>query len=657
MADAGPAGATSSGAGGTFPSGYLELDPFDAPPLVDPAGAAPSRAEFEAFADTQRLDAGGVCVFEPPLAADGPGALYPRNFIAPRFRWQSATEAVLWEIRLSRASGRGPALRGYTRNTDWLLPTEIWLRLAQQVTEPVQVTVRGLTAAGALVGARGNFEIAPVDAGNSLVYLALETSRVTSQQPTRLVQLYLGDSTATELLLPAGVQAADLPGADGALPRGANACGDPPRPSCEQQPNDPACCDVSGFTPGRAQCIGCHVLTPDGKAVSFSDYDSASEWNASVEPGLVGAFPTSVTTYAASLLKQPWLGMAAFSPAHFSAIDRVLLTTYGLRPDPASLAYDPTAPARFGLAWFDLNSDSQAQPIPDAVPPLGETEAALQLRDQRNQAIGAVFGTAWGLLALDSEAASASSPAWSHDGEQIAYVSTDVSTTAGAPAWTANVADVRVVPYANRAGGPVFPLPGASDPNFLEYAPAYSADDAYLAFTRAPAPSVPVRCTPAQDASGIASACPQQELGDNPDGPYYNRNGEIFVVPRTGGMAIRLAANDPVACSGESSRGSINGGARWAPRVERANGKRYYFLAFTSARAYAASFTLPAARLSPPVSRKSSQLYLTAIIVDEATGNVETRPALYLWNQERVQDPVDSSSSYRQTSNMNPRWL
>jgi hypothetical protein len=100
-----------------------------------------------------------------------------------------------------------------------------------------------------------------------------------------------------------------------------------------------------------------------------------------------------------------------------------------------------------------------------------------------------------------------------HDGNSIAYVTTDYSADGHLDA-TATVADIRTVPYKNRAGGTSKPLPGASDPNLLEYYPSYSGDDKLIAFTQAPKP-------------GAAS----------PDGPYYNRMGQVMIIPAAGGTA------------------------------------------------------------------------------------------------------------------------
>ena len=126
-------------------------------------------------------------------------------------------------------------------------------------------------------------------------------------------------------------------------------------------------------------------------------------------------------------------------------------------------------------------------------------------------------------------------------------------------------------------------------------------------------------------------------------------------MPRDGGTPIRLSANDPVTCSGESSRGSINSWPQWLSFV-RVDGKTIYFITFSSARGYEGGFDIPRSRLTPPVSRRSSQLYLAAIVVDDATGAVETRPAIYLSSQNRVLDSESGSVVIEQTTNFNATW-
>jgi Tol biopolymer transport system component len=178
----------------------------------------------------------------------------------------------------------------------------------------------------------------------------------------------------------------------------------------------------------------------------------------------------------------------------------------------------------------------------------------------------------------------ATEPTFSHDGKTIVYVSTN-SIVDGRAA--AGPADLYQIPFAARVGGTATPVVGASTSDFTEYYPAYSPDDAFLAFTR---------------IAGNGNV-------------YSNTDAEVLVVPSTGGQAIRLAANDAPACQTNLvSPGLTNDWPRWSPDVGQANGKKYYWVTFSSMR-------------SGP-----AQIYVTGFVVD-AGGTVSTFPALYLWNQ------------------------
>jgi hypothetical protein len=198
----------------------------------------------------------------------------------------------------------------------------------------------------------------------------------------------------------------------------------------------------------------------------------------------------------------------------------------------------------------------------------------------------------------------------------------------GHPDAQATTADIHTVAYNSHAGGTSQALMGASDPSFLEYYPSYSGDDNFIAFTRAPSPS--------------AAA---------PDGPYYNRFGQVMVIPAAGGTAVPLAANDPVACGGDNvSAGIINSWPKWSPDVFSVGGKTYYFLVFSSARKYADEFSQQFALPANPLSsfkglNQSSQLYLAAVVVDQTTGQVTSYPAVYVWNQNRTPGADGMSSS------------
>jgi hypothetical protein len=246
--------------------------------------------------------------------------------------------------------------------------------------------------------------------------------------------------------------------------------------------------------------------------------------------------------------------------------------------------------------------------------------------------------SAWGIIQTGDTGVSDVSPNLSHKGDQIVYTTTDYSPD-GHPDTQAKSADIRVVPYNNKAGGASQALMGASDPNYLEYYPSYSGDDALIAFNRAPAVSA-----------------------TSPDGPYYNRFGQIMVIPAAGGTPTPLVANDPVACAGDdTTKGLINSWPKWSPDVFSFGGKTYYFVVFSSARKYADEFSSQFQLPSNPLSTfaglsSSSQLYLAAIVVDNMTGAITTYPAVYIWNQNRAPGADGTSTTSLQFSNLTPAW-
>jgi hypothetical protein len=650
LINGGGSGNTQQPTGGSGGGGFVQPPPsdtpsfgcvtgcaFDVPPIIEvpTAGLPISADEISAFeaADPNTLTPGSLCVYEPDLGIGGkPGPMYPNNWLRPRFRWESAGGETVWEIRMTTAEQTG-VLRAYTRDTQWIMPKGVWDAM-KTVRTPVEVTIRGRAAAGAIAGVKGTFEIAPVQARGSMVFWATTSSYVVfdpaapAQGITSSLQGFtVGDEGVVETLSAPQIATKNIPGENGRDPRGFYV------PVDEQ----------TGFANGSVECVGCHVSTPDGAAVVFTDNWPWNKVVASiVNDPLTGATPGAVPSYvtpgAVELLKQPWLGTQTFSPAHFAPGDRKLVTSYGQRA--AATPWDPAyatgvGPTRHLLAWFNLEAAVTIPSEIPAEPPLpGQTLNRDQVKQQRDAAVAAAQDVWWGLIGTGGEVQSAVSPDWSNDGTQIVYVATDVTSSDGHPDYSANSADLKTVPYNNGAGGAVTPLAGASDPNFYEYYPAYSSDDAFIAFTRAP-----------------------RRGGTSIDGPYYNRNGEINIVPRAGGAAVRLTANDPVSCSGETGQGIINSWPKWSPKVEKLEGKTYYFLTFSSARKYDGSFLIAKAGTTPSdLLNKSSQLYMATIVVDDATGAVETRPAIYLWNQNIQVNPATGAAVRANTSNLTPAW-
>jgi hypothetical protein len=284
-------------------------------------------------------------------------------------------------------------------------------------------------------------------------------------------------------------------------------------------------------------CIGCHAATPDGNSVGFT-MGSQNYFNqlANVTTGAVGTTPSYATPGALATM-QTLHGIPTYSAAHWSDGDRVTLLS-----DTGS-----------ALHWVEVSGNTS------------------------------------GTLARTGDVNKVTEPSFSHDGKNVVYVSGNAIIDGRL---NTGPADLFAVPYQDRAGGTAKPLPGASDPNFTEYYPAFSPDDTFVAFTRVP---------------GVESA-------------YSNPHAEVYLLPFNGGAGgtpIRLPANDAAACQTTTvSPGLTNDWPKWSPRPTSAGGKTYYWLTFSSKR----------------TGTGNAQLYITAVVVDEV-GQISTYPALYLWNQ------------------------
>ena len=615
---------------------------FPATPILDGTIEASEYAVFEA--DPASFSP-GVCVFEPHLSdANGAGAMYPVNWLRPRFRWTGAGNETLWEIRLSAESEQAD-LRVYTRDTQWIMPQELWDTIGKGVQDTdITVTIRG-TGPGGVTGMSGTFRITPALAGGSMVFWGTESS-VVAAGTSRLYGFTMGDEAVVDTLDAGQVTGiTNVMQANGRDIRGENAAS-----------------YIQGFEPGEARCIGCHTSTPDGDAMAFTD---DYPWNmamASIAQGSTGAAPTYLGAGARELMKIPFLGTAAMLPTAWATEDRTMITTMGRRG--GSYVYinydDKPEPTVHDLIWIDLQSTVSIPttvPAADGAPavPWANSFYSGSAREtaatERETAILAARDTAWGVLATDNTG-SISNPAASRTGLQIAYSVSETSAD-GHPDWHNNTSDIKILNLTSprAAAGGATPLSGASDPGALEYYPAFSPDDAFIAFNRAPAPSNTTRCKQNPESCTNSPAT----LGENPDGPYYNRKGEVFVVPTVGGTPHRLRGNDPVMCSGEVSPGVINSWPKWSSAVREHNGKNYYFVIFSSARKYPTQFNLAPTPYTPPIDTRSSQLYMSVVEHDPATGAVTSYAAVYLWNQNYLST---GNGAYTQlnTSNMTPAW-
>ena len=144
------------------------------------------------------------------------------------------------------------------------------------------------------------------------------------------------------------------------------------------------------------------------------------------------------------------------------------------------------------------------------------------------------------------------------------------------------------------------PLKGGADPQYHGYYPAFSPDDHFIAFSRAP-------------SSGTSYDVPA---------------AEVFLLPREGAaMPTRLSANDPPACGNRKSPGLTNSWPKWAPTVAKSGQTSYYWLTFSSRR----------------MTGGAPQIFITAVTANEV-GVVTTYPAIYVWNQPAAE------------SNHTPAW-
>ena len=162
--------------------------------------------------------------------------------------------------------------------------------------------------------------------------------------------------------------------------------------------------------------------------------------------------------------------------------------------------------------------------------------------------------------------------------------------------------NIFTVPFNNGLGGTATPVPGAANPDREEYYPAFSPDDKLLAFTFVPAGQV----------------------------MYANPQAQIAVIPKGGGTATVLVANNPTTsppnCTGRSSPGVNNHWPKWSPQVQPSGDGIYYWLIFSSNRTGATATSNYDHQV-----HIISQLYVAPVLVTETS--ITSYPAIYLWNQ------------------------
>jgi hypothetical protein len=223
---------------------------------------------------------------------------------------------------------------------------------------------------------------------------------------------------------------------------------------------------------------------------------------------------------------------------------------------------------------------------------------------------GIMSGNAVGIIARTGDSAGAAFPTWSHDSKTILYASTIGGKSARLDV---GKTDLYTVPFNGGLGGAATPLPGASTAEKEEYYPAYSPDDALVAYTQVPAGQV----------------------------MYSNPQAELAVLPMGQSKATRLRANDPPQCTGKTSPGVNNHWPKWSPSLPTGGAEgRYYWIIFSSNRA---GYAPVKSQYGAMRSIEISQLYMAPVIMSETQIPI-SYPAIYLWNQ-----PTDSV-------NTTPAW-
>ena len=567
---------------------------FPSAPIIADSNV-PSNASTIFGAAGSGNSSGGPCLYEPTVSAGStPGAIFPNNWLRPIFEFTPPSGQNLFQITLTASVEANP-LVVYTTKTSWTMPKDIWTAMTGNIVgSPITVTVRGASSSGGTpsTGTSGTFSIAPAAAGGAMIYWST-TNLDQTTATTNLQGFQVGDEGTTTALTPWQVKQTvwASPGDGGPFP--------------------------SPAAPEPVACIGCHTSTPDGDNVGFTAQWPWPNAIASVQADAgapVGTAPSWLKAGAIANLSPNtndtnWagpqdngnfnatynngndvnavmLGMQTFSKAHYTTGDRIEVTTVGASENRKAVG-DPfeATGATTELIWINLEFAGAADTgRPSALP-------------------GAPNNGGWGIISRGTDTNSAGSPSWSHDGMSIAYTSVNGGTADGRLTTpTSGSADIIVVPYGNKgSGGQAMAVQGASDPSWNEFYPAFSPDDALIAFNRV----------------------------DKAVEMYQQPSAEVFVVPTKGASKpTRLVANDPPACQGLKSPGVENTWPKWAPDATAASdGKTYYWVTFSSTRSPDA--------MAGGVGRP--QLYVAAVTQD-GTGTLTTYPAIYLWNQDPTQN-------------------
>jgi hypothetical protein len=387
---------------------------FPAAPVLDTMAAPPANAATLFGPAGQGATTGGPCLFEPES-----GALYPRNWVRPRFRWTPVGGQNLFEVRV-HVTNQARDLVAYTAASEWTMTDTIWAALHEDsYDETITITVRGGVLAGtALTGiaasASATASIAPVEAPGSIVYW-------TTTNGTALKGFRIGDETVEQVLTPQQV-----------------------------------------VTPPGTTCVGCHTATPDGEYASFSILPGP--WPnalANIQPGLAGQ-PYPLGAGAAAFLASTAFGINTFSRGHWAAGDHVEISMY--QNQMAQLVWIDLDAADMATAWgkLALTGDPNSGGVGSAGAPSwshdGNTIAYVSLvqsQDGRlNSGPAAIYtvpynnrqgGNATAVQGANDPAANQYYPAFSPDDKYIVFSKT-TGAAAQASLYNNPGAEVDVVP-------------------------------------------------------------------------------------------------------------------------------------------------------------------------------------------------------------------
>ncbi len=516
----------------------------------------------------------GPCVTEPE-----DGSLFPNNWLPPRVHVPGNSGYLKITFHADMES---TDLVAYAQGDSWALPNPVWQSLAQHIVEQ-NITVTVQTPNGGATSV--NFQVAPVGAGGSMVFWSAAPAQANKVGVETMAQsAVVNDSYLS------GFAVGDISTAKTL--------------TIDQVDQEVLTNDQHNTRTSR--CIGCHVGTPDGNYVSYVDAWPWPSVFANVEadptlhgqalPGFGGCTAAAGTscdnaTPSPTVIQYAWGGPMTFSAAHWNdpsqAGERIAITSSQMVDFTNPYSTDNYAAGQ--LMWIDVTQMASMK--------------------ANNGLMIPVPGTSYGYLARTGDSRPAAGfPNWSPDGNTVVYVSAVCpNPSPGGACGTQDgrlamgPADIYQVPYNNKAGGTATPVPGASSSSLDEYYPALSPDGEMLAFTAVPSPGL----------------------------MYANPQAELYTVPfgASDATAVRMKANDPPSCTNLHSPGVNNHWPKWAPDVETANGKTYYWMIFSSNRYGTAPVT------SANGSQvQVSQLYVTAVVKNELT--TSTYPAIYLYNQD-----------------------